>query len=50
MNNWLKGAWCIVKGHKVTKGATCPITGIQLLTCEKCGKDNMPKHKGSSFN
>ena len=39
MKNWIKGAWCALKGHKVVKGATCPVTGVQLLSCTKCGKD-----------
>jgi hypothetical protein len=47
----LRGAWCFVRGHKVVAGESCPVTGIVLLTCSKCGRDNMPKHnKGMSFN
>jgi hypothetical protein len=51
MKNWLKAAWCFLRQHKVTAGGTCPVTGAVLLTCTKCGTDNMPKHnKGMSFN
>lgn len=51
MKNWLKAAICFVKGHKIVSGGTCPVTGAVLLSCTKCGKDNMPKHdKGMSFN
>jgi hypothetical protein len=51
MKNWLRGAWCFVRGHKVEVGNACPVTGIKLITCNYCGKSNMPKHDaGSSFN
>lgn len=51
MKNWLKGILCILRGHKVTVGAECPVTGIKRLTCDYCGADNMPKHgEGMSFN
>jgi hypothetical protein len=50
VKNWLKGVWCVVRGHKVVAGEACPVTGVVLLTCLKCGKDNMPKHSGMSFN
>jgi ribosome-binding protein aMBF1 (putative translation factor) len=51
MRNWLLAVKCLISGHKVVKGDKCPVTGAQLLTCTKCGKDNMPKHgSGMSFN
>jgi hypothetical protein len=50
MKNWVNALKCVFKGHKIEKGAKCPITGAQLLTCTVCGKDNMPKHgDGMSF-
>ena len=50
MKSWLNGIWCVVRRHEVVKGEVCPVTGIQLLTCSKCGRNNMPKHSGSSYN
>ncbi len=41
---------CFIIGHKVTKGAACPVTGIVRLECSSCDASNMPKHNnGMSF-
>ena len=51
MINWIKAAWCFLRRHKVVASGSCPVTGAVLLVCNKCGRDNMPKHgKGMSFN
>lgn len=51
MLKFAKGVLCFFRGHKTHIGTACPVTGIRVITCEKCGKNNMPKHKDSmSFN
>jgi hypothetical protein len=51
MINWLKRIKCILFGHEVIVGDSCPVTGIKKLTCTDCGETNVPKHSGESrFN
>lgn len=43
-------AKCFFVGHKVTKGAACPVTGIVRLDCKDCDASNMPRHENNGMS